>query len=126
LTSQFPGPTRKAFEQLEADPMMRSERQHQLRGSASTTTVAGRPVEQWQYELTGGARILYAIDPANRTVWVLEASPGHPKHTERVRGVGSQQQGPMDDGWASARCRGAGSSQPTNPAIRPGTATFTV
>ena len=27
----------------------------------------------------------YAIDPAKRTVWVIEATTGHPKHT-RVRG----------------------------------------
>lgn len=86
LVSQFPGPTRKAFEQLESDPTAHSERQHQLRGSESTTAIGGRTLEQWQYELTGGARILYAIDQASRTVWIIEASPGHPKRTEQVRG----------------------------------------
>jgi hypothetical protein len=85
LTSQFPGPTRRAFDQLESDPAAHSARQHRLRGGAGTTIVASSTLEQWQYELTGGARILYAIDPARRTVWILEASPGHPKHTERVR-----------------------------------------
>jgi hypothetical protein len=86
ITSQFPGPTRRSVGSLETDPTARSERQHPLRGGEGTTTVAGKTLEQWQYELTGGARILYAIDPANRTVWILEASPGHPKHTERVKG----------------------------------------
>lgn len=86
LASQFPGPTRSAFDQLEAEPGAHSERQHQLRGSEAITTVGGRTLEQWQYEVTGGARILYAVDPGSRTVWILAASPGHPKHTERVRG----------------------------------------
>ncbi|MGC8634988.1 MAG: hypothetical protein ACP5VP_10045 [Candidatus Limnocylindrales bacterium] len=48
--------------------------------------MGGKTLEQWQHELTGGARILYAIDPGSRTVWIIEASSGHPKHTERVKG----------------------------------------
>ncbi len=87
LVSQVPGPARTAFEQLERDPANRSERQHRLRGTEASTLVGGRTLEQWQYEVTGGARILYAIDPVSRTVWIIEASPGHPKHTERVRGT---------------------------------------
>jgi hypothetical protein len=86
LISQYPNATRKAFERLETDPSDRSERQHRLRGSQASTRVGGATLEQWQYEVTGGARVLYAIDPANRTVWILDASPGHPKHTERVKG----------------------------------------
>lgn len=86
VISQFPGPTRRAFEILETEPAARSERQHQLHGSESTTVVGGRALEQWQYELTGGARILYAIDSEKRIVWIIEASTGHPKHTERARG----------------------------------------
>ena len=86
IVSQFPGATRRAFESLESDPTARSERQHQLRGGESTTIIGGKTLEQWQCELIGGARILYAIDPPSRTVWILEASPGHPKHTERVKG----------------------------------------
>ena len=85
ITTQFRGPTRRAFEVLETDPFARSERQHRLRGTDGTTLVAGQPLEQWQYELTGGARILYAPDPERRTVWIIEASTGHPKRTERVR-----------------------------------------
>jgi hypothetical protein len=86
VVNQFPGPARRAFDLLEADPAARSERQHRLRGSASTTVVGGRTLEQWQYELTGAARLLYAIDRERRTVWIIEATTGHPKHTERVRG----------------------------------------
>jgi len=49
-------------------------------------TIAGKDLEQWQYELTGAARILYAADRDKRTVFIIEASPGHLKATERVRG----------------------------------------
>ncbi len=86
VTRQFPGPTRKAFEALEVDPLARSDGQHRLRGHDDSAVVGGRTLEQWQYELTGAARILYAPDPDRRTVWIIEASPGHPKRTERVRG----------------------------------------
>ena len=82
ISDQFPGPTRRAFEQLETEPLARSDRQHRLHGSQGSATVGGRSIEQWQYELTGGARILCGIDPDRRTVWIIEASAGHPKQTE--------------------------------------------
>lgn len=42
----------------------------------------GEPMEQWQYEVTGGGRLWYCIDDEKRTVWLTEAAPGHPKATE--------------------------------------------
>ncbi len=51
-------------------------------GGGAMTRDPELTLEQWQYELTGGARILYAIDPDRRTVWIIEASAGHPKQTE--------------------------------------------
>lgn len=86
VTTQFPGPTRRAFEALEVDPSAHSERQHRLRGHEDSVLVGGRTLEQWQHELTGAARILYAPDPERLTVWIIEASTGHPKRTEKVRG----------------------------------------
>ncbi len=83
LCAQFPGPTRRAFEQLERDPLEHSSRQHQLRGSQATTTVRAELLPQWQYEVLGAARVLYAIDREKRTVWLTGASVGHPKKTER-------------------------------------------
>jgi hypothetical protein len=86
VTSQFPGPTRTAFEQLERDPFNHSTRQHRLRGTDDSVRVGGVALEQWQYELTGNARIVYAPDPAKRTVWIIGASAGHFKRLEEVRG----------------------------------------
>jgi hypothetical protein len=77
---------RRAFEQLEVDPRNRSDRQHRLRGPDATTTVTGIAMEQWQIELSASGRLLYAVDDERRTVWLVMASPGHPKRTERVRG----------------------------------------
>jgi hypothetical protein len=53
-----------------------------LRGSLSTRTFDGRDLEQWQIEVTGGARIWYLVDDDKRTVWVVHAATGHPKATE--------------------------------------------
>jgi hypothetical protein len=44
--------------------------------------VNGHDLEQWQFEVTGGGRIWYSIDDAARTVWMTDASVGHPKATE--------------------------------------------
>ncbi|MFG3437909.1 hypothetical protein ACGF0J_11780 [Nonomuraea sp. NPDC047897] len=43
---------------------------------------ARRDLEQWEFEVTSGGRIRYAIDDATRTVWVIYASPRHPKDTD--------------------------------------------
>jgi hypothetical protein len=37
---------------------------------------------QWQYEVTAGGRIWYCPDARHRIVWVVAASPSHPKATE--------------------------------------------
>jgi len=47
--------------------------------------VAGSALEQWQYEVTGGGRIWYAIDDARRTLWLTRAGAGHPKETDKHR-----------------------------------------
>lgn len=73
---------RAAWEKLTADPRERSGRQHPLKGSLGSRTVNGEEMEQWQYEVTGGGRLWYCIDDAKRTVWLVEAAPGHPKATE--------------------------------------------
>ena len=57
-------------------------RQHRLRGSLAEREVNGRPLGQWQYEVTSGGRIWYCPDPENRVVWVVAASTSHPKATE--------------------------------------------
>jgi hypothetical protein len=44
--------------------------------------VNGQDMEQWQYEVTGGGRLWYVIDDQTKTVWLTEATTGHPKVTE--------------------------------------------
>ncbi|WP_242002169.1 hypothetical protein [Kribbella steppae] len=39
-------------------------------------------LDQWQYEVTGGGRIWYLVDPDKRTVWISYAGTGHPKVTD--------------------------------------------
>ncbi len=73
---------RTAWERITTDPRQRDQRQHPLRGSFGRRTVNGKEMEQWQYEVTGGGRIWYCIDDATRTVWMTDASAGHPKATE--------------------------------------------
>lgn len=54
------------------------KRQQRLKGQLSTRMVHGLDLEQWQFEVTGGARIWYCPDPAKRIVWVVRASVQHP------------------------------------------------
>lgn len=57
-------------------------RQHRLRGELGTRVVSGKMLDQWQYEVTAGGRIWYCPDPERRIVWLVAASPAHPKRTE--------------------------------------------
>ena len=57
-------------------------RQHPLRGTLSTREVHKMILDQWQYEVTGSARIWYCPDMDNQTVWVVDVHTRHPKQTE--------------------------------------------
>lgn len=74
--------TRAAWETITADPRNRTSRQHPLAGSLGKRPVNGNELEQWQYEVTGAGRIWYCIDDNARTIWMMDASVGHPKQTE--------------------------------------------
>ncbi|WP_440067689.1 hypothetical protein [Streptosporangium sp. OZ121] len=78
------GNTRRCFEALRADPRSRTdhERQHHLRGDLATHRHNGQDLEQWEFEVTSGGRVRYVIDDATHTVWVVYASPRHPKDTD--------------------------------------------
>ena len=73
---------RTAWDRTTVDPRQRDARQHRLKGTLSTRMINGRDLEQWQYEVTAGGRLWYCIDDDARTVWMTDASPGHPKATE--------------------------------------------
>ena len=72
------------FDRLTADPRQvdNPDRQGRLKGTLRTVDVKGEPLEQWQYEVTGGGRVWYAPHDGERTVWVTMASTGHPKATD--------------------------------------------
>ncbi len=57
-------------------------RQHKLRGQLGERQIGGRTLAQWQYEVTAGGRVWYCPDDERRVVWVVAASPAHPKATE--------------------------------------------
>lgn len=59
-----------------------TRRQHILKGKFAHREVHGRPLDQWQYEVTAGGRIWYCPDPDRRIVWLTLAATGHPKATE--------------------------------------------
>jgi hypothetical protein len=82
ICAAAPGNARTAWDRITTDPRQRDTRQHPLKGSLGTRQVGARALEQWQYEVTAGGRIWYCIDDAARTVWMTDASPGHPKITE--------------------------------------------
>lgn len=77
--------TRRCLEILQADPRSGAghDRQHRLRGELATHRHNGIDLEQWEYEVTSSGRVRYAIDDESRTVWLIYASPRHPKDTER-------------------------------------------
>src|SRR5690606_6982656 len=80
-----PGPTYECWESLRSNPTKprNPARQHQLKGrNLAQRDIEGRTLEQWQYEVTGGARVWYCPDPMKRTVWLTYASASHPKVTE--------------------------------------------
>jgi len=84
--NKWEGNCAEAWDQLTADPRHHSSRQQQLKGSEAFLERGGKRLEQWQYELTGAARIHYTIDDETMTVSFEAVALGHPKKTERVSG----------------------------------------
>jgi hypothetical protein len=76
---------RRCLEKLRSDPQSRvdHDRQHHLRGDLAFHRHNGRDMEQWEFEVTSGGRVRYVIDDEARTVWLIYASPRHPKDTDR-------------------------------------------
>ena len=70
---------------LPAIPATSTSASIHLREPLGVVKVAGSAIEQWQYEVTGGGRIWYAIDDDNRTLWITRAGTGHPKQTDTRR-----------------------------------------
>jgi hypothetical protein len=82
LLKQVPENLDRAWVAITGEPRRSDPRQHPLKGALGAVKVAGALLEQWQYEVTGGGRIWYAVDDENRTLWITRAGTGHPKRTE--------------------------------------------
>ena len=44
--------------------------------------INGELLEQWQYKISNGGRVWYAIDDKTRVVWITKASASHPNETK--------------------------------------------
>jgi hypothetical protein len=84
LCKQAPGATRSAWLALTTTPrpVTPTHRHHRLKLDLATVRRKGQPLEQWQYEVTGGGRIWYLVDDERRTCWITYAGLGHPKATD--------------------------------------------
>lgn len=85
LVAQFPEAADRAWVAMTSDPKTHGDRQHRLKGSLGTTSVAGKSMEQWEYEALKAGRVRYAIDDDARIIWVTQAGVGHPKDTDKRR-----------------------------------------
>jgi hypothetical protein len=81
LCAQARDKTRAAYEAMRSNPRPPEDATHcRLRGSLSTHLWNGRELEQRQIKVSG--RIWYLPDDESHTVWVIYASPAHPKATD--------------------------------------------
>lgn len=87
LLAQVPENLDRAWLAITAAPRGRDDlsRQHRLKFDLKTVKVESAELEQWQYEVTGGGRIWYAIDDDRKILWITQAGTGHPKQTDKRR-----------------------------------------
>ncbi|MEB0203167.1 hypothetical protein QN345_01770 [Cryobacterium sp. 10I1] len=81
-----------AYDYLTAHPARYDpDRCYQLRGDLSTVLVDGVVLPQWQYKVTDGARLWYAVDEPNAKakkpgrVYITKAATGHPNETDSTK-----------------------------------------
>jgi len=72
------------FDRLTAEPahVDNPDKQHRLKGGLSTTTLGGVEFDQWQYEMSKGARVWYVVDENTKTVYLTRVATGHPNETK--------------------------------------------
>lgn len=78
-----------AWDYLTAHPTKYdAARCYQLRGDAGAIIIDGKTLPQWQYKVTNGGRLWYAVEeptPKSKKpgrVIITSASPGHPNETD--------------------------------------------
>jgi len=68
-----------------------ANRCYQLRGDSATALIDGIPLPHWQYKITNGGRLWYAVDepsPKTKTpgrVIITRAATGHPNETDSAK-----------------------------------------
>ncbi|GAA3377941.1 hypothetical protein GCM10020367_55590 [Streptomyces sannanensis] len=82
LLAQVPENLDRAWVAITSEPRRVGQRQHPLKGTPGMVKVGSATLEQFQYEVTGGGRIWYAIDDECRTLWITRAGTGHPIQTD--------------------------------------------
>lgn len=81
MCAQSPGNAHEAWNRMRHFPTERTSTQKPLAGPLATRQVRGEELAQWQIDISSGARLIYAVDPTERTVWVMLAATGHPGAT---------------------------------------------
>jgi hypothetical protein len=69
-----------AWERLTKAPNQSDPKCHQLKGQLATIVRDGVEHDQWQYELSGGARIWFYVE--GRTVKIVNVFTRHPTQTK--------------------------------------------
>lgn len=93
LRSQARNALADAWDYLTVNPMLFDARRcYQLRGDLATVTVEGVALPQWQYKVTDGGRLWYAVrepHPSNQRVAglvvIVLATAGHPSATDGAK-----------------------------------------
>jgi hypothetical protein len=89
LTAAAKNALADAYDYLTAHPTLYdADRCYQLRGDLSTVVVDGIVLPQWQYKVSNGARLWFAVEePAAKSkkpgrVFIVKAATGHPNETD--------------------------------------------
>lgn len=69
-----------AWDFLTRHPLERVPTNHPLKGELGTVLRDGRAFEQWQHELSGGARIWFYVE--DRVVHLVKVHTAHPNETK--------------------------------------------
>lgn len=87
LLAQIPDNLDRAWIAITAAPRGHDNlsRQHRLKFDLKWVKIDNVELEQWQYEVSGGGRIWYAIDDERKILWITQAGTGHPRQTDKRR-----------------------------------------
>ncbi len=69
-----------AWDRLTKDPHKSDPQCHQLKGDLSKIVRDGKSHDQWQYELSGGARLWFYVE--GKTVKIVRVFTAHPNQTK--------------------------------------------